>query len=69
MAPHKKSITELEAKNLVLRGENAELRAAIASHKRNVWGDGPVGHDEDVALYGAMRGTDDGAGTPPNSGA
>ena len=29
-------IEELEAKNLALRGENAELLAAIASHKRNV---------------------------------
>lgn len=31
------------------------LRKAIETHRRNVWGSGPVGHDEDAALYAALE--------------
>ena len=35
--------------------EVVRLRAAIVTHRANVWGDGAVGHDEDVMLYAALR--------------
>lgn len=31
--------------------ETERLREAIRAHRENIWGDGGVGHDEDVALY------------------
>lgn len=34
--------------------ECARLRNAIETHRRNVWGDGPVDNDEDAALYGVL---------------
>ena len=30
------------------------LMAAIGTHRQNVWGDGEVGHDEDVDLYSVL---------------
>ena len=38
-----------------LKAENERLRAAINRHRNNVWGTCPVGHDEDVELYAAVR--------------
>lgn len=35
--------------------ELKRLHAAIETHRRNVWGSGEVGHDEDVALYAVLE--------------
>ena len=35
--------------------EIERLKAAISLHRQNVWGDGPVDHDEDVELYRALE--------------
>ena len=32
----------------------AELESAIETHRRDVWGEGPVGHESDVALYSVL---------------
>lgn len=34
--------------------EAKRLREAIETHRRNIWGDGEVKHDEDVQLYAAL---------------
>ncbi|CAL8974565.1 hypothetical protein RHODGE_RHODGE_03290 [Rhodoplanes serenus] len=39
-----------------LAAERDALRAAIVRHRENVWGSGPVRHDEDEALYAALAG-------------
>lgn len=39
-----------------LTAERDALRAAIVRHRENVWGSGPVGHDEDEALYAVLAG-------------
>ena len=38
-----------------LKAEVKHLRGAIATHKKNVWGDGPFQHPEDGQLYEAAR--------------
>ncbi|CAL8972726.1 hypothetical protein RHODGE_RHODGE_00985 [Rhodoplanes serenus] len=39
-----------------LTAERDALRVAIVRHRDRVWGSGPVGHDEDEALYAALAG-------------
>lgn len=39
-----------------LTAERDALRAAIVRHRERVWGFGPVGHDEDEALYAVLAG-------------
>lgn len=35
--------------------DNQRLREAIKNHRRNIWGDGYVGHHEDAALYDTLK--------------
>lgn len=37
-----------------LMRQNKEMREAIEEHRRNVWGESSVGHDEDRKLYAAI---------------
>lgn len=42
-----------------LLAELDRLREAIETHRRNVWGAGPVEHDEDRELYAVLEVNDD----------
>jgi hypothetical protein len=46
---------KLRAELAACRAERDALREAIAKHHLDVWGEGPVEHPEDVALYAALK--------------
>lgn len=46
---------ELIARAPMLEQQCAALREAIREHRRNVWGDGAVEHDEDRDLYAVLE--------------
>ncbi len=51
--------TEIHDRVQELETENARLREAIETHRRNVWGDKAVGHSEDRDLYEALEVSDE----------
>lgn len=38
-----------------LEDERDRLQEAIKTHCRNLWGNGPIGHHEDAALYDTLK--------------
>lgn len=48
-------IMDFAADAAMYRKKYDALRAAIQTHRHNVWGDGPVGHDEDDQLYKVLE--------------
>lgn len=50
---------KLEEENSAMPRCINTLEAAIRNHRRNVWGEGAVEHDEDGTLYAVLRGEEE----------